>query len=422
MSLKFDTVVLDFDGTVCESGPGITKSAASAFERMGRPVPPHETLERFVGPPLLAAFADFGGMTREEAETAVTLYRERYSEVGLFEARIYPGIPALLRELKAAGARVCVASGKPERFLTRIIAHFDLAEYIDAIAGPRQDGFSSDKSDQVRAVLPEHADLSRVCMIGDRCFDIEAGKALGVTSIGVTYGYGTRAELEDSGADLIFEDARALRDCLMGGAPLPRGRFISFEGTDGCGKSTQISLLDEYLRERGWETVVSREPGGCGISEKIREILLSLESKGMSAECEALLYAASRIEHVKRVILPALEDGRTVLCDRFYDSSFAYQAYGRQLGADFIRQINGPALDLAEPDITLQFDIDRAEARRRAAKAAPADRLESEKDEFFARVEEGYRQCALTSPGRIRRIDSGRSIDEVFRDVLAAIR
>jgi len=173
---------------------------------------------------------------------------------------------------------------------------------------------------------------------------------------------------------------------------------------------------------RGYEVITTREPGGCPIGEKIREVLLSLDSKGMSAECEALLYAASRVEHVKSVILPALKDGKIVLCDRFLDSSIAYQAFGRELGEDFIRQINKAATDLIVPDRTLMFDVARETAKARMAQGAPLDRLELEKEDFFTRVARGYDHVAASDPQRVVRIDSGRSIDEVFADVLAALK
>ena len=141
----------------------------------------------------------------------------------------------------------------------------------------------------------------------------------------------------------------------------------------------------------------------------------------MSAECEALLYAASRVEHVKETILPAIERGEIVLCDRYLDSSFAYQASGRELGDDFIRQINKASSDLIQPDRTLLFDISRESARARMASGAPLDRLEIEKEDFFRRVSARFDRLAKENPDRIRRIDSDRSIEEVFSDVIQNI-
>ena len=155
--------------------------------------------------------------------------------------------------------------------------------------------------------------------------------------------------------------------------------------------------------------MLTREPGGCPISERIREVILSLDSKGMSAECEALLYAASRVEHVREVIEPALKCGKIVICDRFLDSSIAYQAYGRELGEDFIRQINAPATRRALPDLTLLLEVDRAESRRRMAQGAPLDRLEIEQEDFFARVQAGYDALAQA---RADRVDRDRRLQE----------
>lgn len=256
-------------------------------------------------------------------------------------------------------------------------------------------------------------------MVGDRCFDIDAGRALNMHTVAVEYGYGNRAEFERSGAEAIAETVADLNVILS--APKLRGKMISFEGTDGCGKSTQIRRLCDYLTERGELVLLTREPGGCPISERIREIILSLDSKGMSAECEALLYAASRVEHVKETILPAIERGEIVLCDRYLDSSFAYQASGRELGDDFIRQINKASSDLIQPDRTLLFDISRESARARMASGAPLDRLEIEKEDFFRRVSARFDRLAKENPDRIRRIDSDRSIEEVFSDVIQNI-
>ena len=217
----------------------------------------------------------------------------------------------------------------------------------------------------------------------------------------------------------MYGDVRGMAAALLGDAP--KGLFISLEGSDGCGKTTQINLLLEHLEKRGFEVVVTREPGGCPISERIRDVILSLDSKGMSSECEALLYAASRVEHVREVIVPALNCGKIVICDRFLDSSIAYQAYGRELGEDFIRQINEAAVRLAFPQLTLLLEVNRAESKRRMAKGAPLDRLEIEKDDFFARVQDGYDALVARDSRRVRRVDASRSIEEVFDVVRGAV-
>ena len=414
-------LIFDFDGTIAESGRGIMHCAGLAMERLGKPVPGEDVLRRFVGPPLFTSFRDECGLSDEEATLAVQYYRERYESGGLFEADIYPGITPMLRALKASGAYMAVASGKPAKFLVRIIEHFGLTPYFEKVVGPDPSSHSSDKAAQILAALPEGARPEDAWMIGDRCFDVDSAHALGMTAVAVGYGYGSAEEFARCGAEKVAMTVRELSELLLDGQRPARGQMITFEGSDGCGKSTQMKKLSDWLRGRGYEVVCTREPGGCPISESIREIILSLDSAGMSAECEALLYAAARVQHVKSVLLPALEAGKMVLCDRFLDSSIAYQAYGRELGEDFIRQINRKASELAVPDRTLLFDVPRATARERMAQGAPLDRLEREAEDFFARVARGYDAVAEAEPGRVRRIDSGRSIDEVFDDVLRSV-
>ena len=418
--MRYDYYLFDFDGTLADTGEGIRRSVAWALEKLGRPALSEAELNRFIGPPLHDCFVTYAHMTDDEAEEAIAVYRERYVDIGLYEARVYPGITQLLRALKARGAYVAIASAKPQFMLERITAHFGIDVCLDRIAGTGLGRHSADKQDLLLSALPEGADRSRACMVGDRSFDIEAAVALGIHAVGADYGYSVPGELAGAGADAVFGSVAEMSAWLLGGA-LPRGLFITLEGSDGSGKSTQIARLRDYLEERGWEVTLSREPGGCPISERIREIILSLDSRGMSAECEALLYAASRAEHVREVIAPALKRGKIVICDRFLDSSIAYQAYGRELGEDFIRQINAVAAKEASPDVTLLLEVDRDDARRRMAGGAPLDRLELEKEDFFARVQRGYDQLAREAPERIARIDAGRPIEAVFESVRAAV-
>ena len=418
--MKYDHYLFDFDGTIADTGEGIRRSVAYALEKMGREVPGTEVLNRFIGPPLHDAFVKECGMDDAEAEHAVTVYRERYTDIGLYESVIYPGIAQLLRALHEKGAYVALASAKPKIMLERLAKYYGLEPWLDNITGTTLGRHSADKRDLILAALPEGADPARVCMAGDRRFDIEAAKALGMCAVGADYGYSEPDELAGAGADAVFSDVRSMAEWMLEG-DMPRGAFVSMEGSDGCGKSTQIALLKEWLEKRGYETVLTREPGGCPISERIREIILSLDSRGMSPECEALLYAASRVEHVREVIEPALKLGKIVICDRFLDSSIAYQAYGRELGEAFIRQINKPATDLARPDVTVLLEVDRAKARQRMAAGAPLDRLEIEKEDFFQRVQRGYEAVKAAEPDRVRTIDAGRSIEEVFEDVKAVV-
>ena len=419
--LRYQFCLFDFDGTIADTGEGIRRSVAYALERLGYEVPGDDVLNRFIGPPLHDTFVELFDMTDAQAERAVAVYRERYVDIGLYESRVYPGIAPLLRALHDRGAHVAIASSKPTFMLERLTRHFGLDGYIDKISGVGLDRHGADKRDLLLGALPEGADPAQVVMVGDRIFDIEAGRALGFATLGALFGYAPQGELQAAGADQVFEDAASLSRFLLNGK-MPRGRFITVEGSDGCGKSTQIALLKDWLEARGYEVTVSREPGGCPISEKIRDVLLSLESKGMSDACEALLYAASRVEHVREVIAPALAAGRVVICDRYLDSSIAYQAYGRELGEDFVRLINEPATSLAAPDATLLFELDRAQARQRLARSGPADRLESEREDFFSRVQRGYDAVKAAEPHRVRPIDASRSIGEVFESVCAAVK
>lgn len=419
MALKYEWVLFDFDGTIADTGEGIRKSVAYSLEKLGRPALEEALLDRFIGPPLHDSFVEYCGMTDDEAEVAIATYRERYVDVGLYESHLYPGVAALLRALRGAGAYVAIASAKPQFMIERLAERFGIGKYLDAIVGIGLGRHAADKRDLILRALPEGADVARACMVGDRRFDIEAAKALGLTGIGAGYGYCLPGELEAAGADAVYGSARDMAAALLGEAP--RGLFISLEGSDGCGKTTQINLLRDYLERRGFEVVVTREPGGCPISERVREVILSLDSKGMSSECEALLYAASRVEHVREVIVPALECGKIVICDRFLDSSIAYQAYGRELGEGFIRQINEPASRLAMPQLTLLLEVDRTESRRRMVKGAPLDRIEIEREDFFARVQAGYDALVANEGQRVKRVDASKGIDEVFLEVRRAV-
>lgn len=184
-----------------------------------------------------------------------------------------------------------------------------------------------------------------------------------------------------------------------------KGTFITFEGCEGAGKSTQIRLLSQYLAEQGKECVVTREPGGSAISEAIRAVILDGKNTAMTDECEALLYAAARAQHLSDTVLPALEAGKTVLCDRYIFSSFAYQGYGRGLDMEFLRAVNSFALQGHMPDITLFLDIPPRSAFERKHGADRNDRIEQAGEAFHARVYQGYLRLAEEYPGQIVRVD-----------------
>ena len=199
------------------------------------------------------------------------------------------------------------------------------------------------------------------------------------------------------------------------------GRFITIEGTDGGGKSTQIEKLVEYLKSIGREVVVTREPGGTNISEKLREILLDAKNSEMTDITEALLYAASRAQHVEEKILPAVKEGKIVICDRFLDSSIVYQGYARGLDIEMIKTINSFALSKIKPDITLFFDIRPEIGILRKKNMHDLDRMEQEKIDFHNKVYNGYKALLNENPKRIKRIDAEKTIDEVYRQVIDAV-
>ena len=204
---------------------------------------------------------------------------------------------------------------------------------------------------------------------------------------------------------------------------MAKGLFITVEGVDGCGKSTQVALIAAALGAAGHDVLRLREPGGVKISEQIRAILLDPANGEMGDVCELLLYEAARAQLVHQVIKPALAAGKTVICDRFYDSTTAYQAFADGLDRDMVSQANELAVDGCRPDLTLVFDLPVDEAhRRRSTRTGAEDRLELKGSEFQQKVAEGFRAVAEDDPARVKLIDAGGSIDEVFSSVVDELR
>ena len=203
---------------------------------------------------------------------------------------------------------------------------------------------------------------------------------------------------------------------------MTRGKLITFEGCDGSGKSTQLKLLSEYLTKEGIPHIFTREPGGGKISEAIREILLSGKNMEMTNECEALLYAAARVQHLNDRVEPALAKGELVICDRYVDSSLAYQAYARGLGVDFITKINAFAIEKYLPDVTVFIDLTPEAAFLRKHGADQNDRLELAGMEFHKRVYAGYDALANAEPNRIARVDGNKTPQEIFNDVITLLK
>ncbi|MDP2599851.1 MAG: dTMP kinase [Deltaproteobacteria bacterium] len=199
-----------------------------------------------------------------------------------------------------------------------------------------------------------------------------------------------------------------------------KGLFITFEGIEGCGKSTQISLLNDTLLSKGLPVVLTREPGGTQIGEKIRGLLLDVGSKGMSATTELLLYAAARAQHVAEIIRPALKAGKIVLCDRYFDSTAAYQGAARTLDENILKKLHEIATGNCLPDITFLLDCSVKTGFERIHNQRGKDqfdRLELESKNFHERVRTGYLALAKQEPDRIKIIDATRDIQEIHGQI-----
>lgn len=199
---------------------------------------------------------------------------------------------------------------------------------------------------------------------------------------------------------------------------MTKGLFITFEGADGCGKTTQLNLLNEYLEKEGYNVLVTREPGAKGLGEKVREILLNYDGE-VSDRCESFLFLADRAQHIDIIVNPAIKEGKIILCDRHTDSTIAYQGYGRGLDINQIKMLNNLATQGRVPDLTFVFDVDIKTSMSRVGKEK--DRMESAGAEFFNRVRQGYLEIAKQEPKRVKVIDSTKTIEEVFEEVKTTI-
>jgi len=195
---------------------------------------------------------------------------------------------------------------------------------------------------------------------------------------------------------------------------MQKGLFITFEGADGCGKTTQLNLLAQYLRENGKEVVITREPGAKGLGEKVREILLNYDGD-VSPNCEAFLFLADRAQNIDMIVKPAVAEGKIVLCDRHTDSTLAYQGYGRGVDLERAKMLNKIATSGLVPDLTYVFDIDVETSMSRVGK--DKDRMESAGVEFHEKVRKGYLEIAKQEPDRVKVINSKDSIENIFVQV-----
>lgn len=200
---------------------------------------------------------------------------------------------------------------------------------------------------------------------------------------------------------------------------MEKGLFITFEGTDGCGKTTQIEMLKDYFEKQGKTVLLTREPGAKGLGTKLREILLNYDGE-VSPVCESFLFLADRAQHVDTIIKPAVARGEIVLCDRHTDSTVAYQGYGRELDIEQIKMLNNIATSGLKPDLTFIFDIDIDTAQKRVGKNK--DRMESAGIEFFKRVRNGYLEIAKQEPERVKVLDGSKSIETIHNELLEILQ
>lgn len=199
---------------------------------------------------------------------------------------------------------------------------------------------------------------------------------------------------------------------------MTQGLFITFEGPDGCGKTTQMNLLAQYFEKKGKKVVLTREPGGKGLGEKVREILLNYDGE-VSDRCESFLFLADRAQNIDIIVKPAVEKGEIVLCDRHIDSTVAYQGYGRGLDLNEINILNNLATGGKKPDLTLVFDVDVETSMKRVGKEK--DRMESAGIDFHNRVRNGYLELAKQEPTRIKVLDATKTIEEIHEKVVEIV-
>ena len=414
----YDAVIFDLDGTLTDSKPGIIESTEYALRKMGFPVPGDAILQKFLGPPLAESFMRYCGMNEAQAAQATDYYRETYSPGGWKNNAVYPRIRALLSALRDRGVFLAVATGKPTINARKILDYFDLLRYFDAVSGPEMGDLHADKGALIRKVLPGG---KRAVMVGDTAGDVIGARETGIDSVAALYGYGDDEEVLAAKPTYAVKDTEALCRLLCPDMPEAKGYFVTFEGVDGCGKSTQIAAMEKRLTQFGYTVRRTREPGGCPISEEIRKIVLAKEDGGMCPETEALLFAAARAQHVKDVILPGVRAGEIVLCDRFVDSSMVYQGSARGLSRDWVREINLAAFREGAPDATVYLRMSHSEALRRRLSASDPDRIEQMGDSFQAHTEAGYEELYRENPGRFVAVNAAQTPEAVTEEAFQAL-
>lgn len=200
---------------------------------------------------------------------------------------------------------------------------------------------------------------------------------------------------------------------------MKKGMFITFEGGEGTGKTSQIKKINEYLNDKGIDCILTREPGGINISEQIREVILNTKNTDMDYKTEALLYAAARRQHMVERVIPAINEGKVVLCDRFLDSSLVYQGYTRGLGIEEVLDLNQYVIEDYMPDLTIYLDIDPEKGLERISKnkGREVNRLDLEDIDFHNKVREGYKKLLSMYSDRIEEVDASASLEEVYKEI-----
>ncbi len=416
MALKYDLVIFDLDGTITDSGAGILNSAKHALKTLGYSIPNDDVMLTMIGPPLSVSLGGILGVDKKHHAEAGVIYREYFATKGYKDYSLYKGFRGLLTKLKHNGIKISLATSKPIGPTMRVMEYLRLSHFFDSINGIKDDDNEETKTTIIaRALELEH---TNAVMVGDRKYDGNGAMANNIDFIGAGYGFGDDDELNKAGAKAIAHSTEELASLLgLDNLPSPKGKFISIEGMDGCGKTTQVDLLYKQLNKFGFNFVSTREPGGCKISEEIRNILLSTDNLEMHKNTEALLYAAARSQHVQQLIKPSLNNGLHVMCDRFIDSSIAYQGGGRELGVDVVASINSFAVDGTMPDKTIYLKMDHGKAMERRTCEREPDRLEIEKSDFYIKTQNVFDNLANKNGDRFVVVNADDTIQNVANNV-----
>lgn len=415
--MNYDYILFDLDGTITDSFHGLKYSISYMMDKLGYEMPCDDEFRKFIGPPILESFEHVLHIRKEDYDIAAHTYRTHFGDEGYKHFRVYPGIRNVLRSLNKAGKKVAVATSKPIEPTMKLLRFFGIADYFDTINAPENDEIINSKEYAISKALKfPH---KKALMIGDRHFDANGAKKFGLDFMGASYGFGSERELVEAGAKYIVHSPHEILNVLN--VDCEKGKFISFEGMDGSGKSTQLKILIEKLEQYGFDFINTREPGGTEISEEIRGILLSCDNNEMNDRTEALLFAASRAQHVEEKIKPNLNIGKHVICDRFVDSSIAYQGGGKKLGVDKVTAINEFAIDGLYPYKTIFFDMPVEKAIKRREATGNLDRLELEKIDFFKRTSEVYNDIKKKDSERYVCINADDSIDNIATNLFKCV-